>query len=198
MNAHRTAKTVYACSSTEAWAHVVVLALSQVQCRQQDVTTPATHALVCSLLQTKGWVGEFDRLKSAVLMIYKHKLQLNDYYMSVICTFIIFGYSVQLFAENERKQRTACQFQRFFSVISHDSNELQCLWTCHVSFDTVLTLTGSGLLIRSATQTLQWIAHNMSDVQRVLYYDEDGDVSLDVCVWSSEEHMKAAVNRKVK
>lgn len=215
--AQRAVQWVYACTWVEAWAHVVVLALSRVRFSEKGVGEQ-THALVQTLMQ-QPHMNQFERLKVTLNVLYTTNTPLDCYYMSAICVFLIFGYCVPLIANECYQQRRVSTFQRLCQVDFGEFNskphlinafgDERSFWTCHVSFDSVITMSTGGPVLLRAADMAQWVAQKTQqtkerisgdsgiymelvktylsileddDALRVVYYDEEGHISLDTCV----------------
>ena len=215
--AQRTVQWVYACTWVEAWAHVVVLALSKVRFSEEGVSGQ-TEALVRMLMQ-QPQMNQFERLKVTLHVLYSNNVQLDCYYMSAICVFLIFGYCVRLFANDVYQKRRVSAFQRLYQVDFGEFNSKPHLinafgdegsfWTCHVSFNTVITMGESGPVLLRAADMAEWVALKTQETKdrisrapglhmelvktylnileddealRVVYYDHQGKSSLIVSV----------------
>lgn len=217
IQAQRAVQWVYACTWVEAWAHVVVLALSKVRFSPHAVGGQ-THTLVQTLLQ-QPHTNPFERLKVALNMLYTSNTPLDCYYMSAICVFLIFGYCVPLVASECHQQRRVSTFQRLFQIDFGEFNgkphllnafgDERSFWTCHVSFNSVITMSSCGPVLLRAADMAQWVALKTQqtrdrierasgmymelvktylsilrddDALRVVYYDENGHTSLNMRV----------------
>ena len=215
--AQRAVQWVYACTWVEAWAHVVVLALSKIEFSENGVSRQ-TETLVQTLLQ-QPHMNQLERLKVALHVLYSNNVQLDCYYMSAICVFLIFGYCVPLVADECYHQRRVSTFQRLYQVDFGEFNAKPYLinafgsersfWTCHVSFNSVITMGKCGPVLLRATDMAQWIALKTQETKnrinraaglhmelvktylsildddkalRVVYYDHQGRTSLIVSV----------------
>lgn len=214
-NAQKAAIWVYSCTQLEAWAHVVVLALSQVKFNK---VSQNSHGLIRTLM-VHPEIKPFFRLRQALFIVYQNNLQLDCYYMSAVCVFIIFGYSVNLFSNEEFQLRRTSFFQHLWQL---DFGEFNCkqkllnafgcersFWTCHVSYNLVITMSTEGVKVLNAFDMGNWIVHKTQMTTkeiktapgiymellrtyiaileedralRVVYYDQRGAKSLEICV----------------